>query len=72
MPGVPVEKIKRGDNLVVRATDGEEVWIRVTECDDKTVTGCYGIQAVPGEKVKKEKMESLVFPRESILRYGRK
>ena len=73
MPGVPVTAgIKRGDDVVCRATDGAEIWIRVTEFNDSTVTGTKGIPKVPGQKITEEQLESLSFPREAMLRYGRK
>lgn len=72
MPGVPVEAIKRGDDIVCQSLDGTETWIRVTEFDEDTVVGTRGIPKVPGQRINKEKLESLSFPREAILRYGRK
>ena len=70
MPGVSVERLKRGDDIVCCALDGTETWIRVTEFDEDTVVGTRGVPK--GQPVNKEQLESLSFPREAILRYGRK
>jgi hypothetical protein len=71
MLSVPVAAVKRGDDVIVR--EGEkEVWIRVTGFDDTTITGSYGVRPEPGRRVIKEHLESVTFPRESIIRYGRK
>lgn len=71
MPGVPIAAgLKRHDDVVCRAEGGAEIWIRVTEFDETTVTGTRGIPK--GMPVNKNKLESLTFPREAILRYGRK
>lgn len=73
MFSVPIAAgLKRHDDVVCKADDGAEIWIRVTEFDDETVTGTKGIPKAPGEPIKKEQLESLTFPRASILRYGRK
>lgn len=62
--------IKRHDDVVVATNEGGELWIRVTECTDTTVTGTKGVPK--GERIEPDKLEKLTFPRDSILRYGRK
>lgn len=72
MPGVPVSKLKRGDDIICQSLNGAEIWIRVTEFDEDTVVGTRGVQKAPGQPLNKEKLESLSFPREAVLRFGRK
>ncbi len=70
MPGVPITAgVKRHDDVVCATSDGGEIWIRVTEFTDTTVTGTKGVPK--GSRVFTT-MEKLTFPRDSILRYGRK